>query len=267
MKVDPPAEKAKYVTFSVQKALRLLQAFSMDRPQQSLVELAHATGLSVSTVHRLLATLEAEGFIERDSQNGHYRLAIKMFELGSIVLDGIELNVVGRPVLAKLATDTGDTTYLTVLSDDKALCIARIEGLHHSRSQWLTIGRHLPLHAGAASKVLLAHLPEDRVRQMLADNPLVPYTDKTITDLETFMSTLPQIRTQGYALSVEEVTVGIIAVAAPVLDYRGQVVAAITLSGAASRFGSDRLPMLIDKVREAGCQISIRSGYSPRFLS
>lgn len=81
------------------------------------------------------------------------------------------------------------------------------------------------------------------------------------------MSALPQIRTQGYALSVEEVTVGIIAVAAPVLDYRGQVVAAITLSGAAFRFGPDRLPILIDKVREAGCQISIRSGYSPRFLS
>ena len=260
---DPAPQNTKHLTLSVQKALRLLSTFSIESPELSLVELAHETGLSVSTAHRLLATLEAEGFVERVPGQTRYRLAIKVFRLGGIVLHRMELNTVGTPVLARLATETEDTTYLSVLSGDIVLCVGRVEGIRHSRSQFLAVGRHLPLHCGAASKVLLAYLAEDRVRQMLSRCTLVGHTDRTITDPEEFIQALSQFRAQSYALSDEEITQGVTAIAAPIWDQNGQVIAAISLSGAAERFGPDTRASLIDKVKEAGTQISVRLGYIP----
>jgi len=234
---DPAPQNTKHLTLSVQKALRLLTTFSIERPELNLVELAHETGLNVSTAHRLLATLEAEGFVE--------------------------LNTVGTPILARLATETEDTTYLSVLSGDIVLCVGRVEGIRHSRSQFLAVGRHLPLHSGAASKVLLAHLPEDRVRQMLSRCTFVGYTHRTITDPEELIETLSQVRDQSYALSDEEITQGVTAIAAPIWDQNGHVISAISLSGAAERFGPDARASLIAQVREAGAQISVRLGYTP----
>ena len=260
---EETAKTTKNLTFSVQKALRLLTSFSIEKPELSLVEIANEAGLSVSTTHRLLATLEAERFIERMNDSGHYRLAIKMFELGSIVLHRMDLNLVGTPILARLATETEDTTYLSVLCDDSVLCIARIEGSRHLRSQFLAVGRHLPLHAGAASKVLLAYLPETRVRQLLDRYPLTAYTDSTITNVEEFLKTLAEVRAQGYAVSDEEITKGITAIAAPIIDLNGKVISAISLSGAAGRFGPGNRPFLVDRIKEAASQISVRLGYIP----
>ena len=256
-------QKTKNLTLSVQKALRLLAAFSIARPELSLAELAHETGLSVSTAHRLLATLEVESFIERVPGSARYRLAIKVFELGSVVLQRMELNVVGTPILARLATKTEETTYLSVLSSDTVLCLARIEGVRHSRSQFLAAGRHLPLHAGAASKVLLAHLPQERVRQLLSHHTLEAFTDRTITDPDQFMMMLPEVSEQGYALSEEEITKGLVAIAAPIWDQTGQVISAISLSGAEDRFGPETRPLLVDQVKEAAYQISFRLGFVP----
>ena len=256
-------EKDRSLTFSVQKALRLLQAFSMEKPEQSLVELAARTGLNVSTAHRLLATLEAESFVTRAVGSAHYRLSIKVFELGSIVLHGMELNVVGMPILARLATETEDTTHFTILTGDEVLCVARIEGVRHSRSQFLAVGRQLPVHAGAGSKVLLAHVPPARVEHILKRCSFTRYTDSTIVDRQEFLEELARVRTQGYALSVGEITCGILAIAAPIWCASDTVVAALSLSGDRERYGSENLPAAIEKVRDAANQISFRLGYFP----
>ena len=259
----PTRDNSRYLTGSVQKAISLLKAFSFDKREYSLVELAHETGLNVSTTHRLLATLEAEDLIERDPGNGHYRLAVKMFELGSVVLHGMELNTVGTPILARLATETEDTTYFTVLTGHEVLCVARIEGVRHSRSQFLAVGRQLPLHAGAGSKVLLAHLPAARARHILRDCSFTRYTESTICDPDRYMEELALVQKQGYALSVGEITSGIIAIAAPIRQGPSDVVAAISLSGAKERYGAENLPAAIERVRDAANQISFRLGYLP----
>jgi IclR family transcriptional regulator, KDG regulon repressor len=259
----PMRDNSRYLTGSVQKALSILKAFSFERREYSLVELAHCTGFNVSTTHRLLATLESEELIERDLQSGRYHLALKMFELGSIVLHGMELNTVGTPVLARLATETEDTTYFSVIAGDEILCVSRIEGVRHSRLQFLSVGRTLPAHAGAASKILLAHLSPERVTTILSKCPFTAYTENTITDRTKFDEELGRVRKQGYALSLEEITPGIIAVAAPVRRQPNSVTAAISLSGAKERFSPELLPAAIEKVRDAATQISFRMGYIP----
>ena len=260
---NPAPQKPKNVTLSVQKALRLLSAFSTENPELSLMELSHQTGQSVSTTHRLLATLETEGFLERCPGRAHYRLAMKMFELGSVVLHGMELNIVGTPVLARLSTQTEETTYLSVLSANSVLCVSRIEGIRHLRSQFLEVGRHLPLHAGAASKVLLAYQPPAQAICLLSQQGLQPFTNRTMTDPETVLAALSHVREQGYALSDEEITRGITAIAAPVRDQSGTVVAAVSLSGAAERFRPPYRSELISQVIDAAYQISIKLGFVP----
>jgi DNA-binding IclR family transcriptional regulator len=265
LKSEVPKEKNRYESLSLQKGLRILETFSMERPTQTLSEIARNSGVNVSTAYRLLSTLEGEGFVERLRGGSAYSLSLRMFELGSVVLHGMDLNIAGVPVLARLATETGETTYLTVLSGDVVLCIARVEGIKHLRSQFLDVGRRLPLHGGAASKVFLAHLPVERARELLATSPLIPFTEKTITDPEVLLSSLPHIRTHGYAMSDEEITRGITAVACPVFDSGGGVVAALTLSGATSHFGPSYLPSLIEKARDAAYEVSVRVGYVPGF--
>jgi IclR family transcriptional regulator, KDG regulon repressor len=259
----PTRDNSRYLTGSVQKAISILKAFSFDKREYSLVELAHETGLNVSTTHRLLATLEAEQLLERDPGNGHYRLAVKMFELGSVVLHGMELNTVGTPILARLATETEDTAYFTVLTGNEVLCVARIEGVRHSRSQFLAVGRQLPLHAGAGSKVLLANLPPAQARRLLSSCSFTRYTESTITDPDRLMDELALVREQGYALSQGEITSGIMAIAAPILQGPGSVVAAMSLSGSIERYGPENLAAAIEKVRAAANQISFRMGYLP----
>jgi len=256
-------DNSRYLTGSVQKALGILKAFSFEKPEYSLVELAHHTGFNVSTTHRLLATLQSEDLIERDPNSGRYRLAIKMFELGSVVLHGMELNIVGTPILARLATETEDTAYFSVVAGDEVLCVSRVEGVRHSRSQFLSVGRHLPLHAGAASKILLAHLPPERAAIILARCPFMRYTENTITDLGKLIEELARVRSQGYALSLEEITSGIVAIAAPIRRGPNNVIAAISLSGARERYSPDLLAAAIGKVRDAASQISFRMGYVP----
>ncbi len=237
----------------------------MEKPAQTLTEIARSSGVNVSTAYRLLSTLEGEGFVERGRAGSMYSLSMRMFELGSIVLHDMDINVAGVPVLARLATETGETTYITVLYGDAVLCVARVEGIKHLRSQFLEVGRRLPLHAGAASKVFLAHLADEKVRELLARNPLIPFTENTITDLDVLLASLPRIRVHGYAMSNEEITRGITAIASPILDSTGGVVAALTLSGAASHFGPAYLPSMIEKARDAAYEISVRLGYIPRF--
>jgi IclR family transcriptional regulator, KDG regulon repressor len=265
LKETATSDKGIYQSRSVQKALRILRAFSMERPTQSLAEIARRAGVNPSTAYRLLSTLETEGFVERTNGSAAYTLSMRMFELGSIVLHGMDINVAGIPVLARLATETGDTTYLTVLYDDAILCVARIEGAQHVRSQFLEVGRRLPLHAGAASKVFLAHLLPDRARELLEKDPLIPFTENTVTDPEDLLVGLAQIRANGYAMSVEEITPGITAIAAPILDASAEVAAALTLSGASAHFESACLLSMIEKTRNAAYEVSVRLGYVPRF--
>ena len=265
-KAAPPhagTDNSRYLTTSVQRAVSLLKAFSIEKPTYSLVELAHATGLNVSTAHRLLTTLEAEGLLERDPDNGHFRLAIKVFELGGVVLHGMELNVVGTPILARLATETEDTAYFTVLSGDGVLCVARIEGVRHSRSQYLAVGRRLPLHAGAGSKVLLAHMPPEQARTLLAKCSFTPYTEHTITDPDRLLAELVTVKKQGYALSIEEITDGISAIAAPIRGHDGNIVGAVSLSGAAERYRGPHLSAFVERVTGAATHVSLRLGYVP----
>jgi IclR family KDG regulon transcriptional repressor len=239
---------------TVDRALQVLLQFNDQRPVWSASELAQVLDLHRSIVYRILATLERRGFVTQTDRRGRFRLGLKLVELGNVVLASIDVRQVAHPIMARLVRETGESAFLTVVSGDESVCIDKIDSPQRIRVT-LTIGGRHPLHAGASNKILLAYLPPDTINQFIAKG-LEPITPNTITDPTQLREDLAMIRQQGWAYSVGELTPGVAAVAVPLWDSNGTVVAAVSIAGLASRFGEDRLPMLISMTRQAADDVS-----------
>ncbi|MBI3973014.1 MAG: IclR family transcriptional regulator [Chloroflexi bacterium] len=229
----PAAEGS--LTQSVERALSILSLFTDKRPALRVADVSAALGLGQSTSSRLLATLEALGYVTKDPQTGHYRLGAEVIRLGGVALNNNELRRQALGVLHEVSSATGLGANLSVLRrygpvDWGIFYLAHFDGAKAPRTYTL-VGRRNPLHATGMGKVLLAHLPE-RERQALLDAlPLPAYTPRTLTSHEALEAELEAVRDRGYAVEREELAFGRACVAAPIRDRTGQVVAAMSLSG------------------------------------
>ncbi len=247
---------------SVQRVVKLLKALGTVRTGLTLTELSRAAELPESTVYRLLATLEDEGFVERNAVgNGRYQLGLEVFRLGSAVLDGRGL---GREVMSHveaLADDSGETVNLGVLHGFHVLYVHKIESQQPLRAS-LTVGSaSVPAHCSANGKVLLAHLPDDRLERLLDAFPLDRRGPNTITDRDELRREIARIHDQGYAVDNLEFADDIRAVGAPIRDHHGEVVAAIAVAGPATRLSLEKVHELAPRVISAAGGISAQLGY------
>jgi DNA-binding IclR family transcriptional regulator len=215
----------------IDRAAALLGVLAESRKPVPLREIAEKAGLQRSTTRRILGTLENHGFCERDEAS-RYRLGLRLFELGTLVQRRFELRDCGRPQLEYLADRSQLTVSLCVLQNRRAVCIDRIDG-HHAHSLALAVGGSLPLHAGAAPRALLAHLPDTELDAYLDRPPdaFQQLTHKTIVSPADIYRDVKQIRVRGWSYGDEDVTEGLSAIGAPVFDYTRRAVGAISLSG------------------------------------
>jgi DNA-binding IclR family transcriptional regulator len=211
------------------KAGAVLDALAEGR-ELSARELAEATGEPRSSVYRLLGDLRRLEYVEPGSERGRYRLGMKLFRLGSAVVARFDERQAAIPVMEQIHEATGDTVFLAVRRGFEAVCIERLEG-ERVQSLALRIGGSLPLHAGGVSRALLAFEPEELWDEYVASAELVRFTDRTLTTPDALRADLRRVRRQGYAVSDQDVTVGIAAIGAPVFDHRGRVCAAVSISG------------------------------------
>jgi DNA-binding IclR family transcriptional regulator len=156
--------------------------------------------------------------------------------------------------MERLVRETGESTFLTIVSDNESVCIHRIESAQRVRVT-LTIGGRYPLYAGASNKLLLAYLPPEKIDEIIARG-LKQLTPDTISDPVRLKDNLAKIRRQGWAFSVGELTPGVAAIAAPLRDSNGEVVAALSIGGLASHFGENRLQRLIEITCQAAEEVS-----------
>jgi DNA-binding IclR family transcriptional regulator len=246
---------------SVERAVAVLKLFGESEPELGVSDLARRLKLHKSTVSRLLSTLEAGGFVQQDPRNGRYRLGLQLATLAGLALTQYELRDIARGLLKELADLTGETTTLSVLDGTEAVNIDQVlspQPVKHLG--W--IGRRLPLHCTAAGKPLLAHLPL-AIQERYLGGTLTRYTARTLTNPSQLRRELEQIRTQGFALGVEEYEADLNAAGAAVRDYRGDVVASVTVSGPTFRLPPDRLLRLADAVRNTAARISAQLGHRP----
>ncbi|HCF89923.1 MAG TPA: hypothetical protein DER58_12225 [Firmicutes bacterium] len=246
---------------SVDKALEILECFLTGHEVLRVREVASMTGLSKATVSRVMATMESRGWLERDSELGSYRLGIKAHMLGGMAQEGFDLAKLARPFLEQLRDQCGEEVALHVLRGSARVCVARADS-RFTIAKVSTLGSPLPLHCGAAGKVLLAYLPLETRRKLIYSRPLQAFTPLTITDPRELEKDLEKIAEQGYALSDGEREEGAYSVVAPVFDVRDQVVASLVVSGPSFRLADNLTHGLIKSVMESADELSAKLGHN-----
>jgi IclR family acetate operon transcriptional repressor len=243
---------------SVDRAAALLLALGDSQGQTGVTELARRLGLHKSTASRLLATLERRGLVEQDEESGKYRLGLVVIRLAERAGRTLDLRSLALPELEHLARLTHETAGLGILDADQVRFVAQADGPSLiAVADWT--GRSSSPHANASGKVLLASLAEREVLRIVRRG-LTRYTDRTVTDLEPLLEELARARRRGYATTASELEQGLNAVAAPVLDARGRVVAAVEIWGPTFRLSLRRLPELAGHARDTAAAISVRLG-------
>jgi len=253
-------ERSEYYLKSIKRAITILNSIAQEADELGVTELSKKVGWHKSTVHRILVTLEDEGLVAKDQITQKYRLGIKLFELGNLVQEQVEIRKHALPIMKKLAQETEESIDLNIISHGKRVSIEKIESTHDIR-RIIQLGKSLPLYCGGSGKALLAFLPEEEINKILQQEKLIPFTSNTITDPLQLKEHLKEIKKLGYAMSFEERIPGSASIAAPILNFKGEVIASLSISGPINRFTEDKLPRLISLVKNAAREISTSLGY------
>ena len=223
-----------------------------------VTEISHELGVHKSTVFRLLTTLEARGLVEQHTERGKYRVGHTAVQIARGAAKMRDLAEIGRPVCQDLAATVGETVSLALHDHGQVITVVQAVGQAAVTSMdW--VGKGQPLHATAAGKVFLAHLPPADLDTEL-NQGLARHTAATITDPVELRGQLSQIAGSGQATVYEEYEAGLVAVAAPVRALGRQVVAALVISGPVFRVNPDSIPGLVPHLESAAAQISWRFG-------
>ena len=215
----------------------------------SAAELAAEMGVDRSTGWRLARSLQRVGWLHHDPVTGRYRLGIPLFELGTRVLDTIDVRDEARRVMTELVASTGESVDLAIRDGDSVVFIDKIDGTHEVRA-FTRSGQRARLHATAAGKVFLADMPGPELRAYLAQ-PLEARTPATITDPTELARVVEETRRRGWAINRGELHIEAGALAVPVLDATGACVAALGLNVPLSRLDEDHIQALVTELQAA----------------
>jgi DNA-binding IclR family transcriptional regulator len=254
------------VNGAVERAAAVLECFSRKEPVLGVTEIGHRLGLRKSTVHRLLAVMTRHGLIDRDAETQRYRLGHKLIFLGNLSARQYQLRDLALPVMRRVWEKSGETVTLSIRIGDQRMYLDQIESLEEVRVT-VDIGKPLPIYCGASGKIFLAFMDPAEIDHILGAGPLQPLTPATMIDPNQVRHDLVAVRARGYAMSLGERVAGVHALAAPLRSSTGDVVAAIGLSGPASRLTAERLADRAPYLVEAATTLSDTFGWalaSPR---
>ena len=220
------------------KGLAVIRAFSRDRAALSLSEVGDITNMPAATARRCLLTLEALGYVTRNGR--HFLLRPKVLELGAAYLESMNIETLTKTHLEELARKTGDSAALCVLDGVDIVYVARASIRTLLRLE-AHVGSRFPAHATSTGRVLLAGLNADRLERYFASATLEALTDRTVTDPRKLRQLIDDCRRTGYSAIEDELAYGVVALAVPVFDQHGRVVAALNSSGHSRRVTKAKL--------------------------
>ncbi len=245
----------------LEKAARVLTCLEEHGPGVTLQEAARHSGLVKSSAFRLLFTLEKLGFVQRQEPGGVYRLGPRLLRLAATALQSRDLNRTALPFMETLLSRFQETVNLGVLDHGQVLYIQVLESPHTFRLA-ARAGLRSSLHSTAMGKSLLAYLPEYELNRLL-EQGLTPLTSRTITNQQALRRELARVRKRGYAVDNQEDSDGARCVGAPVFDASKRVVAAMSISGPATRMTFPRMAEMAREIRAACLSISRELGWQP----
>lgn len=221
---------------SIERAAKILKAFSVEEPELGVTELGRRMGLHKSTVHGLVTSLEQVGLVARNPRTRRYRLGLGLVELGYTVCNSHALLRIAHPYLRYLSDTIGELAYLGVRAGDDRLNVLQVESPHLMESVgWVP---RAPLHCTSTGKVFLAHMPEDELEAYL-DKGLISTSPQSITDPSELRRQLQTVREEGFATSLGEFKVGTNAIAVPVRKD-AEIIATLAMVGHSYRFTHEK---------------------------
>ncbi len=244
---------------SLVRALGIINRLSLADDGVSLTELGQQVGLSPSTTHRLLTTLEQERYVHFDPERRLWSVGVQAFVAGSAFLKTRSLVAVARPHMRALMEESGETVNLAVEDEAEAIYLSQVECRQMMRA-FARPGARVPLHCSSVGKALLSATAESDLARVLHLRGLPRVTVKTINTTAALRADLRQARAQGYAIDDEEHAVGLRCIAAVVFNESADPIAALSLSGPMARIADDRIPVLGALVRRSADLITAQLG-------
>jgi IclR family pca regulon transcriptional regulator len=218
---------------SLEKGLKVISVFDRAHPRLTLTEVAKELDLTRANARRILLTLTQLGYVKTED-NKHFSLTAKVLSLGYAYLSGLPFRDIAQPFMEDLAAAVNESCSMAVWEGQEIVYIARV---HTQRIMTLAlgVGTRLPLHATSMGKVLLAGLPTESLDQIVADIAFETFTPYSIMEPETLLAQIDEVRAHGWALSDQELELGVRSIACPIRDQAGHTIAALNISGHAGR--------------------------------
>jgi IclR family pca regulon transcriptional regulator len=261
-----PAGRAAHFVQSLERGLAVIRAFDANNPELTLSDVARATGLTRAATRRFLLTLVDLGYVRTDGRL--FMLSPRVLELGYAFLSSMTLPEVAEPHLERLVAQVHESSSVSVLDADSVVYVARV-ATARIMAVSINVGTRFPAHATSMGRVLLAGLPADDLDAYLARADLHPTTRRTVTSVDKLRAALDRVRSQGWAIVDQELEEGLRAVAAPLRDRTGTVVAAVNISTHSTRMSltqmrSDLLPPLLATAARIEADLELAHGGRPR---
>jgi IclR family acetate operon transcriptional repressor len=244
---------------SLRRAVSIMKVIAATPDGTTLTEIAHATHLAPSTVHRLLTTLQQDRFAQFVPEGGRWRIGVEAFAVGRAFMGARDIGKRARPLLRQLMQTSGETANLAILSDDMAVYVEQVESRQTTRAICKPGGRAV-LHSTSLGKSMLAAMRPDEVNRILSSKGMARFTRKTIDTPAEMAHHLIEVRNAGYAVDDEEYSAGMRCVAAAVLDEHSEPIGAISISGPTIRVARERLPQLGSLVRSVAGELTRELG-------
>lgn len=229
-----------------------------------VTEIGQKIGLHKSTVYRLINALVQRGYLEKEQNTGLYKIGLKFIEISSLYIRQIELKTEAVPFMRHLSELTGQVTHLAILDETEVVYIEKIDVIQNLR-MYSQIGKRIPVYCSALGKVLLSGQNSDYQERIIKKINYIRHTENTITDAESLKNELEKTRQRGWAIDDEEHEPGIRCIAAPVKDFTGKVIAALSLSGSKNIIAPEKDGYYSELVVEAAANISKQLGYVRKF--
>lgn len=251
---------------SVERAMKILNCFSQETPQLGITELSKKLKVSKSTIHRLVTSMQKEGFIMQDEATQQYRLGFKILHLSKFILQNMDIRTVSTPIMQKLRDKTNETVGLSIIFNDARICIEKADSFLGIR-RFIEIGQQLPLYTGASGKVLLAYQGKKFIQHILYDRKLEAFTEKTVINPEQIVKDLQIIKEKGYCISSGEHIADVTSISAPIWNHNKKVIACLNISGPSFRFTAEKTEDFLKLLLETAADISRKMGYQEQLNS
>lgn len=248
---------------SLDRTLDIIELLATKPDGLGVTDIGQALSLHKSTVHRLISALARRGYIEKDIRTGMYRIGLKFVEISSLLLNHIELKTEALPYMRRLAGQLWQTVHLAIRDGTEIVYIEKVDSLQSLR-MYSHIGKRIPAYCSALGKVLLSGIDRDVLLKTVSGIEMTARTPNTITNRDELIRQVDMVRSVGWASDNEENEEGIRCIAAPIYDFTGKIIAAMSVSGAKDIISPDRDEMIGGMAVDTAREISARMGYVDR---